>query len=154
MQEALSASFPSSNPMPNGFRVCIVPPSLCALSTDFCLDPFFSKGVRAVENLAGIARARVRQRLDVEGQTDRVDLLARLMQGKDDNGQPLGRDELTAEALTQLIAGSDTTSNTSCAILFHVLRHPNVVKNLQEELDAAIPASVDVPTYDMVKDCK
>jgi len=110
--------------------------------------------VRAVENLAGIARARVRQRLDVEGQTDRVDLLARLMQGKDDNGQPLGRDELTAEALTQLIAGSDTTSNTSCAILFHVLQKPNVVKKLQQELDAAIPDSIDVPTYDMVKDLK
>merc|ERR1712000_42192 len=41
-------------------------------------DPFFSKGVEAVENLAGIAIARVKQRLD-NPNTDRVDLLARLM---------------------------------------------------------------------------
>lgn len=116
-------------------------------------DPFFSKGVEAVQNLAGIAIARVNQRLrDAEkGDIQRVDLLARLMEGKDENGEKLGREELTAEALTQLIAGSDTTSNTSCALLFHCLMHPEVVKKLQAELDAALPSN-DVPSYDQVKD--
>ena len=112
-------------------------------------DPFFSKGVEAVENLAGIAIARVKQRLD-NPNTDRVDLLARLMEGKDAKGEKLGREELTAEALTQLIAGSDTTSNTACAILYYVVRTPGVLTNLQKELDANIPPGV--PTYDLVKD--
>lgn len=113
-------------------------------------DPFFSQGIEAVQNLAGIAIARVKQRLD--NPSDRVDLLARLMQGKDAKGEPLGNEELTAEALTQLIAGSDTTSNTSCAILYWVLATPHVLPKLQEELDAAnIPAG-SVPTYDAVKD--
>lgn len=118
-------------------------------------DPFFSKGVEAVENLAGIAIARVCQRLDAaeKGEITRVDLLARLMEGKDENGEKLGRAELTAEALTQLIAGSDTTSNTSCALLFHCLMHPNVVKKLQDELDAALPES-GVPNYEQVRDLK
>jgi len=134
-------------------------------------DPFFSskcypsniypkpltnltEGIEAVQNLAGIATARVNARLANADSIDRVDLLARLMEGKDENGNKLGRQELTAEALTQLIAGSDTTSNTSCALLFHCLKHPNVVAKLQKELDGAIPASVDVPTFDMVKDLK
>ena len=112
-------------------------------------DPFFSKGVEAVENLAGIAVARVSQRLD-NPNSDRVDLLARLMQGKDADGKPLGRSELTAEALTQLIAGSDTTSNTSCALLYWVLRTPGVLTKLQAELDANIPSGV--PNYDAVKE--
>jgi benzoate 4-monooxygenase len=112
-------------------------------------DPFFSKGVEAVENLAGIAVARVSQRLD-NPNSDRVDLLARLMQGKDAEGKPLGRSELTAEALTQLIAGSDTTSNTSCALLYWVLRTPGVLTKLQAELDANIPSGV--PNYDSVKE--
>ncbi|KAK5199224.1 hypothetical protein LTR92_001698 [Exophiala xenobiotica] len=112
-------------------------------------DPFFSKGVEAVENLAGIAIARVKQRLD-NPNTDRVDLLARLMEGKDAKGESLDREELTAEALTQLIAGSDTTSNTSCALLYHVIRTPGVLTTLQAELDAHIPPGV--PTYDAVKD--
>ena len=116
-------------------------------------DPFFSKGVEAVANLAGIAIARVNQRLEAaeRGTTDRVDLLARLMEGRDENDKPLGRSELTAEALTQLIAGSDTTSNTSCALLYHCLSTPHVVTKLQAELDEALPSD-DVPTFDAVKD--
>lgn len=116
-------------------------------------DPFFYKGVEAVQNLAGIAIARVNQRLEAaeRGEITRVDLLARLMEGKDESGEKLGREELTAEALTQLIAGSDTTSNTSCALLYHCLTKPNVIKTLQKELDEALPSD-DVPTYNQVRD--
>jgi benzoate 4-monooxygenase len=74
------------------------------------------------------------------------------MEGRDENGEKLGREELTAEALTQLIAGSDTTSNTSCALLFHCLEHPEVVSKLQKELDTALPDIDMVPTYAAVKD--
>lgn len=118
-------------------------------------DPFFSKGMAAIQNLAGIAVARVGQRLAAaeRGEITRVDLLARLMEGKDENDNKLGRDELTAEALTQLIAGSDTTSNTSCALLYHCLTKPAVVKKLQAELDEALPTD-DVPVYEQVKDLK
>ncbi|TPX08658.1 uncharacterized protein E0L32_009847 [Thyridium curvatum] len=115
-------------------------------------DPFFSNGLAAVQNLAGIAVAKVKARLDNPPSADRKDLLARLMEGRDDKGEPLGREELTAEALTQLIAGSDTTSNSSCALLFYVARTPGVLEKMQRELDAAIPADCDVPTFDMVKD--
>lgn len=116
-------------------------------------DPFFYKGIEAVQNLAGIAIARVNQRLEAaeKGEVQRVDLLARLMEGKDEKGDKLGRAELTAEALTQLIAGSDTTSNTSCALLFHCLTQPHVVEKLQAELDDALPSN-SVPSYDQVKD--
>lgn len=113
-------------------------------------DPFFSRGVKAVENLAGIAVARVGNRLDNPDRAERVDLLARLMEGKDEQGNKLGREELTAEALTQLIAGSDTTSNTACALLFHVLKTPHVIKKLQQELDAALPIQ-GVPSFEQVK---
>lgn len=64
----------------------------------------------------------------------------------------MGRTELTAEALTQLIAGSDTTSNTMCALLYHVLKHPEVLQKLRKELDATMPDSQDVPTFSQVKD--
>ncbi|KAF5006245.1 hypothetical protein FDECE_7405 [Fusarium decemcellulare] len=115
-------------------------------------DPFFSNGLNAVQNLAGIAIARVKARLDNPPPIERMDLLARLMEGRDEKGEPLGREELTAEALTQLIAGSDTTSNSSCALLYHVTRTPGVLEKLQAELDDAIPTEVSVPTFDMVRD--
>jgi benzoate 4-monooxygenase len=60
-------------------------------------DPFFSQGMKAIQDLAGIAIARVNARL--EKPSDRVDLLARLMEGRDETGQKLGKEELTAEAL-------------------------------------------------------
>ena len=115
-------------------------------------DPFFSNGLNAVQNLAGIAIARVKGRLDNPPPVERKDLLARLMEGRDDMGEPLGREELTAEALTQLIAGSDTTSNSSCALLYHVTRTPGVLEKLQAELDSTIPGNIDVPTFEMVRD--
>ena len=70
--------------------------------------PWYSKGNTAVKQLAGIAVAAVAQRLTTP--TDRVDLLGKLQEGRDDDGNLMGKEELTAEALTQLIAGSDTTS--------------------------------------------
>lgn len=106
--------------------------------------------MKAIENLAGIAIARVNARL--EQPSDRVDLLARLMEGRDETGNKLGREELTAEALTQLIAGSDTTSNTSCALLYHCLVTPHVIPKLTQELDAALPDANAVPTFAQVKD--
>lgn len=117
-------------------------------------DAFFRDGVRAVENLAGIAAARVNARLDApdEETSQRKDLLARLVEGKDENGEKLGREELTAEALTQLIAGSDTTSNTSCALLYWCLKTEGVMEKLQKELDEAISEGADVPEFDTVKD--
>ncbi|KAK3326057.1 putative benzoate 4-monooxygenase cytochrome P450 [Apodospora peruviana] len=115
-------------------------------------DPFFSKGLEAVENLAGIAIACVKARLENPPPVTRKDLLERLMEGRDEKGERLCREELTAEALTQLIAGSDTTSNSSCALLFHVMRTPGVLEKLREELDKAVPEYIDVPTFDMVKE--
>ncbi|KGQ01934.1 hypothetical protein PAAG_11325 [Paracoccidioides lutzii Pb01] len=120
----------------------------------FLPDRFFRGGLEAVEELAGIAVARVSERLQPEVMANNtpVDLLARLMEGRDENGAKLGQEELTAEALTQLIAGSDTTSNTACAILYWVLKTRGVKEKLQQILAEVIPADVEVPSYAVVKD--
>ncbi|KAJ5899410.1 hypothetical protein N7495_004154 [Penicillium taxi] len=123
-------------------------------------DPFFSKGVAAVESLTGIAVVAVSSRLDAaeKGMVDsRNDILSRLLQAKDANGQPMGREELIAEALTQLIAGSDTISNTACGIFYWILHGersaPNtIIPRLQEELDRAIGRDEDIASYFQVRD--
>lgn len=71
--------------------------------------PWFRRGLVDVKRLAGIAIMAVMKRLN-SPPTDRVDLLSKLQEGKDNDGNPMGREELTAEALTLMIAGSDTTS--------------------------------------------
>lgn len=65
--------------------------------------PWFAKRLKSVKALSGIALARVNDRL-VNG-SEREDLLAMLQNAKDEKGENMGKMELTAEALTQLIAG-------------------------------------------------
>lgn len=117
-------------------------------------DRFFRDGLEAIENLAGISVARVNERLqpEVMEKNTRVDLLARLMEGRDEKGEKLGRLELTAEAQTQLIAGSDTTSNTLCALLFWCIATPGVIGKLQQELDASLPQGTRIPSFTETKD--
>jgi benzoate 4-monooxygenase len=85
---------------------------------------WFRSGKATVQSLAGMANAGVERQSregmpeedggkeDEEGRVrvKRTDLLERLMAEKDAFGEPMGRDELTAEALTLMIAGTDTTS--------------------------------------------
>ena len=70
--------------------------------------PWYRQGSISAANLVKLAVPAVSKRLRTP--TDRVDLFSKLSTGKDSEGKPLGAPELTAEALTQLIAGSDTTS--------------------------------------------
>lgn len=112
--------------------------------------PWFSNRLKSVKKLTGIALARVNDRL--ENGSERDDLLAKLQSAKDDSGEQMGKMELTAEALTQLIAGSDTTSNTSCAIVYHLCTNPEAMKKLQEELDRELKHSEDVPLYSDVQE--
>jgi benzoate 4-monooxygenase len=74
------------------------------------LIPWYKRGSADVKTLAGIAIVAVARRLAAVNPSERVDLLSRLMEGLDAQGEKMGREEVTAEALTFLIAGSDTTS--------------------------------------------
>ncbi|CAE6424331.1 unnamed protein product [Rhizoctonia solani] len=131
--------------------------------------PWYARGNEAVQCLAGLAIAAVAKRLEEglpdeedeeeEGQEEelktkkkRTDLLEKLLQGKDENGAPMGREELTAEALTQLIAGSDTTSNSSCAITYYLAANPDKQRKLQAELDEHLsPSTMPTPATSFEK---
>ncbi|PLW11316.1 hypothetical protein PCASD_07350 [Puccinia coronata f. sp. avenae] len=117
------------------------------------IDSWFSRGAASVQNLTGIATNQVNVRLSQTGQS-RKDLLAQLQTGQDANGNPMGKDELIAEALTQLIAGSDTTSNSSCMILWWIVKHPKVYSKLMEELDEHLGAEEGVISYADSKDLR
>lgn len=104
----------------------------------------------------GIAIMAVRKRLVAQEagtlSVRKTDLLEKLQRGKDEDGKYMGKEELTAEALTLLIAGSDTTSNSTCAILYYLARTPSTQAKLHAELDKAVPDIESLPmTVDDVK---
>ncbi|KAI9465313.1 cytochrome P450 monooxygenase pc-bph [Lactarius psammicola] len=129
--------------------------------------PWYSRGSEAVKDLTGLAIAAVAKRL--ASPAYRADVLSKLQQGKDEDGNPMGREELTAEAHTQLVAGSDTTSkyvpcfrhvilvvdvslSTSCAIAYYIASNLEVQKKLQHELDEALQGEDDpASSYEAVK---
>lgn len=125
-------------------------PSLRKVMRYFYLDPFFVTGSASVRRLTQIARDKVDRRL--AKQSDRQDLLARLMEAKDpDTGKKMEKNELVAEALTQLIAGSDTTSNTLTHMLHLLLLHPKAHETLLKELKTVLPDRDTIPLYETVK---
>ena len=96
-------------------------------------DPFFPKGLKAVKQLASIAVSAVEKR--VNQKSDRRDLLSFLINARDEAGRPLPDAELKAEALTQLIAGSDTTSNSLTSIIDVLCSNLEEYKRLQKSID-------------------
>jgi benzoate 4-monooxygenase len=70
--------------------------------------PGYRSGNECVKYLAGISVMAVAKRL--ANPTDRTDLLNKLQSGRDAEGKLMGKVELTAEAQTFLIAGSDTSA--------------------------------------------
>ena len=70
--------------------------------------PGYRYGKECAKDMAGISIMAVAKRL--ANPSNRADLLNKLQNGRDAEGKPMGREELTAEAQTFLIAGSDTTS--------------------------------------------
>lgn len=70
-----------------------------------------------------------------------------MREGRNDKGEPFGKEELMAQALTVLIAETDTTSSTLAALMYYVVRTAGVLQKKQTGLDSSLPANTEVPSY-------
>ncbi|MGA2163169.1 MAG: cytochrome P450 [Solirubrobacteraceae bacterium] len=64
----------------------------------------------------------------------REDILAGLMEARDENGEPLTDEELRDQLVTLLIAGQETTATALAWCFERLLRHPAVLARLEREL--------------------
>jgi benzoate 4-monooxygenase len=122
----------------------------------FFFDSFFVRGLRAAQGLAIIGIAAVeKRRAEKDIDPNRKDILYYLLLAKDpDTGLKLRDAEVNAEALTQLIAGSDTTGNTITHIVNMLCLNPDKLKKLQAELDEAYPGPLSANFVSMFSECK
>jgi hypothetical protein len=121
----------------------------------FFFDSFFTKGLQATKDLAAIGIAKVEKRKLASRDSSRRDILYYLLSAKDpDTGGDLPDLEIKAEALTQLIAGSDTTGNTITHMVDMLCRNPAALKTLQQELDVTYPDPIEPGFVAMFEDCK
>ncbi|KAF8993925.1 cytochrome P450 [Hymenopellis radicata] len=87
--------------------------------------------------------------------TDRNDILSKLIKARAEDPEHLTAKQitaLTAEAVTLLIAGSDTTSNSMTAILHLVVTHPRVHRKILDVLEEAFDGDSAEMSYEHVKD--
>ena len=73
-------------------------------------SPTFKPELGSRKALGAMAVTAVSRRLNSTKPILRRDFLAKLLEGRDGHGQPLGKQELASEALSLLVGGSDTTA--------------------------------------------
>jgi benzoate 4-monooxygenase len=121
----------------------------------FFFDPFFSTGSKAAAALGRIGIAAVEKRKSTSVDPDRKDILYYLLAANDpEKGGMLPDREIKAEALTQLIAGSDTTGNTITHVIDMMMLHPQKLQKLQIELDTAFPSPLPSDWVASFAECK
>ncbi|EUC61057.1 cytochrome P450 family monooxygenase [Rhizoctonia solani AG-3 Rhs1AP] len=136
--------------------------------TAMLLLPWNLFGLFAARNLIGFSAAALNQKLqrtDGAGNSKQgADMVDKLLEARDEHGNPLPKQVLIVETFGMLFAGSDTTSNSLSAMCFYLAKHPRTQRKLQAELDEHVPlksgrqdedsnATPDpVVTYQSVKD--
>jgi cytochrome P450 len=93
---------------------------------------FLRLGARAGD----ILRAEIR-RGRREGTAGRTDVLAMMLDARDEKGEPLTEDEVHDELVTLLVAGHETTATALAWTLRWLLKDPRLVARLRDEIATA-----------------
>jgi cytochrome P450 len=78
----------------------------------------------------------IERRRSEEDLQERSDILSLLMQARDEDGQAMGATELRDELVTLLLAGHETTATSVAWALERLVRHPEKLRRLTDEIDA------------------
>ncbi|OBT70493.1 hypothetical protein VE03_00294 [Pseudogymnoascus sp. 23342-1-I1] len=95
------------------------------------------------------------KRSDADEGQGRKDMFHYLFKTTDDAGNPAySVDELNAEAILLIAAGSDTTSVTMTGFWFYLTRNPRVYVKLVEEIRTTFKSADDIQTGPALISCK
>ncbi|KAI0595398.1 cytochrome P450 [Biscogniauxia sp. FL1348] len=112
-------------------------------------NPYSPIKLPTFANAAGFCAQRLMERLsnpDLEKGQGQKDFLGRFLEAKQQYPDVVGDNEVIGYLLLNMLAGADTTAITQKAIIYFVLRNPQVYQKLRAELDAAnltFPAAYD-----------
>ncbi|MFN0073452.1 MAG: cytochrome P450 [Chloroflexota bacterium] len=96
--------------------------------------PPWSKVIRSKQELSEFLAGMM---LDRRARSDeRSDVLALMMAARYDDGQPIPDDEISAEILTILVSGHETTAVGLSWAVYELWRHPAELRRLRDELES------------------
>jgi cytochrome P450 len=81
------------------------------------------------------------------GCAGRDDVLAMLIEARDETGQPMSDVELRDELITLLVAGHETTATSLAWVFYRILRHPDVLEKLRAELRQVVGPGPVAPQH-------
>jgi cytochrome P450 len=109
----------------------------------------------------GFPRAigRVHEAIDEEialrrsdpGLEERDDILSMLLQARDEDGAAMTDQELRDELMTLLVAGHETTATSLAWTLERVVRHPEVLARLEDEIGEEDDAYADAVAHEALR---
>jgi cytochrome P450 len=82
---------------------------------------------------------------------ERDDILAMLLQARDEDGAPMTDEELRDELMTLLVAGHETTATSLAWTLERVVRHPEVLARLEDEAETGDDAYADAVAHETLR---
>jgi cytochrome P450 len=85
----------------------------------------------------------IRRRRDDPTVAERDDVLSLLVQARHENGEPMSDEELRDELLTLLVAGHETTATALAWAIERLVRHPDKLERLSDEVLAGDDAYLD-----------
>ena len=91
---------------------------------------------QALDRLDAVIYAELERRRGQEDLAERRDILSLLMQARDEDGQAMTDGELRDELVTLLLAGHETTATSVAWAVERLVRHPDKLRRLVQEIDA------------------
>lgn len=114
--------------------------------------PFYRRMSESGSGWEGIVLHRAAKRLERYRAGEKLDdFFQALMEDKNGSPHNLELGEIVAEINIMMNAGSVTTAIAIANVLYELLKHPQVMKRLREEIDAALEPHEVVAPYDKVK---
>jgi cytochrome P450 len=78
----------------------------------------------------------IRERREDPDVAEREDILSLLIQARHENGEPMSDEELRDELVTLLVAGHETTATSLAWSIERLVRHPEMLERLRDEVAA------------------
>src|SRR5262249_52908141 len=97
----------------------------------------WSAYLRSVATLDRLMQEEIAAR---RSEPPRDDILSLLLATRDEDGKPMGDEELRGELRTLLIAGHETSAASIACALYELARRPGAGRRLREELAALGPS--------------
>ncbi|KAJ1657161.1 hypothetical protein IWQ61_003385 [Dispira simplex] len=106
---------------------------------DYANDCIAERESRIKAELAELAKTES-DPLEALKQRGIPDILGNLLVAQDpETGAHLSREDLITETIVLLFGGGDTTASSMSMVLFQLFHHPNVLRQLQQDLRDAFP---------------